>query len=138
MWLADGPTRQALFATVLRLPAGDAAQAWTAPLSSPHLWLACRASDNMPVAALRCDGAEISFVVAPGQRGLGYGRRMLHAWLLTCTGRALLAYAARGNVASRRILAGAGFEEAGLWQLGGGLAPLVRFRRPANARISLG
>lgn len=100
---------------------------WCAPGAS--LWVAHGYEDDTPVAALRHEGAEISFVVAPALQGRGYGRQLLHAWLAQHGAQQLTARAARDNIRSRRTLSGAGFLENGLEHAAGWPSPLIKYSR---------
>lgn len=121
-----------MFATLLRVDAEEATALWYAPGADLYVAHVDGDPDGIPVAALRHEGAEISFLVAPALQGRGHGRELLRAWLALHGAQPLTARAARENLRSRRTLAGAGFFESGLEHLPGWPSTLIRFNRRAG------
>lgn len=76
-----------------------------ASLSNPNRELLVAEIDGVPVGTVRLDdGVELSWTVAPSQRGKGIGKQMV-----SLVERGSIARIKRSNVASQRIAGAAGF-----------------------------
>lgn len=111
--LEDRGTRELVYAGRRSLPETDAAvQDWIAG-SSKLSYVLSGTGHDVPLAAARIDGNEISYLVAREVRGLGLGTYLVNRTLQAVDAarcRRLIAHVVRENIASRRLLERARFD----------------------------
>lgn len=85
-------------------------------MASMSLLTSIAECDGEPVGVIRCDtmpAIELSWTVAPGQRGKGIGAAMVTKAAETCGSKTLLAWIKPDNAPSRKVAEAAGFEYFG-------------------------
>lgn len=126
--LADRALRIALHGEDARVSEDAAVARWCGPANQPLQRRAarCRNSGRIVGAIGIVDGS-LSYFVERVHWGQGYGRALVDQYLraLPALDRPLTARVARGNLASRRILEGAGFRETALERRGDRLPSAV-------------
>lgn len=111
--------------------------AWfAAALASPDRSIYIGYSESKKIGSIRFDRTHdsrdallVSIMIAPAERGRGYGKALLRSGIATLPDATLKAEIATENLASQRIFKACGFEQI----LDGGGGGFLRYRRVPDA-----